>query len=80
MKGPFSAFRPFTEKYPVRSYAILFALFFLIEATSRKDYLFSDGFFSDDVGEVVFMSMFFAAGLFVFIRYITRYMSAGRDK
>ncbi len=78
MKGPFSALRPYTEKYPVRSYAALFGFFFIVLAIERGD-LFSQGLVSDDVGEVVFMSMYFAAGFYFFIRYVTRFMSSYRD-
>ena len=79
MKGPFSALRPYTEKHPVRSYIALFGFFFLVETIAHKEVLFSQGLVSATVGEVVFMSMFFAAGFFFFIRYVTRYISAGRD-
>ena len=79
MKGPFSALRPYTEKYPVRSYIVLIGFFFLVEAIVRKEDLFSQGLMSAEVGEVLFMSVFFAAGFFIFIRYVTRFISAGRD-
>lgn len=69
LRGPFSALRPFAVKYPVRSFALLFGciLAFL---------LFVHG---DDLalGDLIIMALFFTSGMYVFIRYITRYITRG---
>jgi hypothetical protein len=80
MKGPFSALRPFAISYPIRTYACLLGFFIIVESIAHRAELFDSEFNGSVVGEIVGMSMFFAIGFFVFIRYVTRFISSSSDE
>ena len=79
MKGPFSALRPFAINYPIRTYACLLGFFIIVASISRRAELFDPEFNGTVFGDIVGISMFFAIGFFVFIRYVTRFLSHTRD-
>ena len=57
----------------------MLGFFIIVESIARRAELFDPEFSGSVFEDIVFASMFFAIGFFVFIRYVTRFLSKTSD-